>query len=668
MPIKYKRPQQQVIDPYRFDPLPVERPSAIYYRQSTDAQIGNINTTLQTVDMFEHLVRQGWARDSILMIDMDAGFSGAKKISERPGMSRLMDLIETGQISLVAAQEVDRFFRDVTQIQTNLFIDACKRNNVRVLTPRMIYDFNHPMMGAYNVKIFREEAQHAADFLEYHIKGRLHKSREFLHAQGQWAGRQIIVGYMVDLRSKLPDGQVNLNHRQYVPFPPCADAVRGYFELFKRLNRNLQKTWEHIEQHGPFLPEAEEMKRLTPEGFRTEMRVDYRSHVTGRLMPSMTNLDKLLTNVVYAGHWVHQGAIARFYNHEALVSEDLFLFAFNALSPHDFYGNSNPSYNPYRPYTRHDKAERTEPPPTYGGLVFTNDIPDFPRRRMHTHWNSHNKTYQYAARDRRSKLLFSVKASRMDSSLDTLLLERLKATIIDEQAWQRALESTQQSGTSEVRRIESDIRGAERAKAAILENLKILHHPEMVHNLEASYAANEREVQRLRLELAELQNGHRQRDVLQDARPVLDRVITHWQAVPSANKRELFEALARHALITRLDEVRRELTVYWRDDTTSSIIFRWGDFRQHWTQAERELLRDMVESARPQWEILKAFPHWNWHTITCRYIQHFTTDRRFKPYYQGEKKYPYRCTWSDTDEYKAEQQALNLTTSHTSPP
>ncbi|MDK3159375.1 recombinase family protein [Kamptonema cortianum] len=250
----YKRPEQTLVDPYRFEPLPVDRPCAIYYRQSTDAQISNINTTLQTVDMFEHLVRQSWMRDSIEMIDMDAGVSGTIKLADRKGMARLMALIKSGEISLVAAQEGDRFFRDVTQIQTNLFIDACKRNNVRVMTPRMVYDFNHPMIGAYHMKIFREEAQHAADFLEYHIKGRLHKSRAYLHEQGLWARRAIITGYMVDMRPKLPDGNPNPNHRRYVPFAPCADAIRVYFELFKRFNRNMQKTWEYVEQHGPFLP------------------------------------------------------------------------------------------------------------------------------------------------------------------------------------------------------------------------------------------------------------------------------------------------------------------------------------------------------------------------------------------------------------------------------
>jgi DNA invertase Pin-like site-specific DNA recombinase len=170
MPRKLKRPDKNPIDPYKVQPLPFDRPVAVYYRQSSDAQIGNISTTLQTVDMVEHLIQQGWVRENVIMIDMDAGVSGTKKIKERPGMSMLYDLIERGEIGLVASQDVDRFFRDVTQIETNIFIDACRRNNVRVMTPRIVYDFAHPTQGRYFMQQFRDESQRAADYLEYHIK------------------------------------------------------------------------------------------------------------------------------------------------------------------------------------------------------------------------------------------------------------------------------------------------------------------------------------------------------------------------------------------------------------------------------------------------------------------------------------------------------------------
>lgn len=175
--------------------------------------------------MVEHLIQQGWVRENIIMIDMDAGVSGTKKIKDRPGMSMLYDLIERGKIGLVASQDVDRFFRDVTQIETNIFIDACRRNNVRVMTPRMVYDFTHPTQGRYFMQQFRDESQRAADYLEYHIKGRLLKSRYYLTERGLWAGRMIVPGFMVDMRERLPTGERNPNHRKYVRFDPYADII-----------------------------------------------------------------------------------------------------------------------------------------------------------------------------------------------------------------------------------------------------------------------------------------------------------------------------------------------------------------------------------------------------------------------------------------------------------
>jgi hypothetical protein len=44
-----KRPEQPIA-PYKLQPLPVGRPTAVYYRRSSEGQIGNISTTLQTVE------------------------------------------------------------------------------------------------------------------------------------------------------------------------------------------------------------------------------------------------------------------------------------------------------------------------------------------------------------------------------------------------------------------------------------------------------------------------------------------------------------------------------------------------------------------------------------------------------------------------------------------
>ena len=65
--------------------LPTDHPVAVYYRQSTEAQVGNVSTTIQTVDMVAYLKQRGWAESRVIMIDMDHGVSGTKKIDDAKG-------------------------------------------------------------------------------------------------------------------------------------------------------------------------------------------------------------------------------------------------------------------------------------------------------------------------------------------------------------------------------------------------------------------------------------------------------------------------------------------------------------------------------------------------------------------------------------------------------
>jgi DNA invertase Pin-like site-specific DNA recombinase len=105
--------------------LPFDHSIAVYYRQSSMSQVGNISTAMQQIDLPKYVQSLGWSSDSILLIDEDEGISGAKRIDERKGMRRLYDLIITDKIGAIAVQAEDRLFRDETQIQVNVFIDAC---------------------------------------------------------------------------------------------------------------------------------------------------------------------------------------------------------------------------------------------------------------------------------------------------------------------------------------------------------------------------------------------------------------------------------------------------------------------------------------------------------------------------------------------------------------
>jgi polyhydroxyalkanoate synthesis regulator phasin len=215
--------------------------------------------------------------------------------------------------------------------------------------------------------------------------------------------------------------------------------------------------------------------------------------------------------------------MVRKHNHEAIVPLDVFMYAFNKLSSVDFNGDPNPDYQPYRSLTRHDKADRRIEPPTYTGVVFSPEIPNEPLRRMTTNYDAEGPAYYYYLTNGYKRTYMTLASEPVDSAVDRMLLERLEATTLDEEVWQRALESTHQSSHVDVRRIENAIQAAQHAQSGIVENLKVVALPELVRQLEARYAAHEQDIERLRRELAELQHSNHHQQVLLEARPVLER-------------------------------------------------------------------------------------------------------------------------------------------------
>ncbi len=654
MPRTLKRPEQPV-DPYLHQPLPVDRPAAIYYRQSSERQVGNISTTLQTVDMIDRVLNQGWLRENVYMIDMDAGVSGSKKIRERKGMSMLFDMIESGQVGLVAAQDIDRFFRDITMIETNIFIDVCKRNNVQVMTPHTVYDFAHPIMGQSHVKMFREEAQRAADYLEYQIRGRLVKARHRRSASGMWTGRKILPGFMMDGRSHLPNGALNPDYRKYKRFDLYATVVTRYFEIFREQGGNFSATWLKIDKEGPYFPDLPEGAVET--GFQVTEHLERRSIFTGGLTPSQDGLRNMLVNVAYIGHWIHKGSIAQFNNHEAIIDLDLFMYAFNKISPVDFYGDPNPDYIPYRPWIRHNKEDREEAPPTYAYLAYSDDLPERPHQRLTCSWGTDAKHYKYQLSEYpyRSNV-WNIKASIVDGLVDEMLLERLQATTIDEELWQAALAGLETVDQADVRRVEASIRQAEATKDNIIASLGLLTNPDMVKRAQARYEGTEHELDMLRADLKRIQSNERKSRSLADARPVLQAITTRWRDVTGDEKRHLFEQFAQYIKISKITRHTKRIIVHWRDGSTSERSTTHKSTGYFWDDEDLTKLHDMLENNVDQWEILRAFPDYTWRSLQERYAYKFGNGR-YPENYTGKRPYNRYARWCDTTEYQAEQSA-----------
>ena len=340
-----------------------QMPVAVYYRQSTAAQVGNISTTIQTIDMVDELERRGWQRDKIILIDDDEGVSGMKRIDEREGMSYLFELIAERKIGAVACQDEDRLFRDMTQIQVNIFIDTCRKANVKVITPYITYDFAHPLHGEFHARQFRFKCDMAAEYLKSYVLGRLAPARQRLLREGKWAGARMPVGFMVDIRKsclmapRTPTG-ANMFPLSLMP-KSFANTIKSFWKV---AGPSAESCARYASGHQ--LPDCQ-----PPEGFKISYQLKNRG---GAYYVNRGSFILLLTNPAYIGHWCYKGMVVRWNNHEPIVDVETFMRAFNYLSQYTLTGEENPNYQPSYPHARPDlDAKRQVDGPLLPGLIYT---------------------------------------------------------------------------------------------------------------------------------------------------------------------------------------------------------------------------------------------------------------------------------------------------------
>ena len=636
--------------------LPTDEPIAIYYRQSTEGQIGNVSTTLQTVDMVQYLQSRGWDEDDILMIDMDEGVSGAKKIDERQGMSHLFELITNNKIKAVACQDEDRLFRDVTQIQVNIFIEACKQHQVLVLTPSMVYDFAHPQMGMHHARQFRFKSEMAAEYIEAYIRGRLIKSKEYLLRRGRWAGPPMPTGYMADMRKELPSGEPNINWRKFTPCEPFAEVMREYFNIFIRCGRNILKTVHYIEEHGPYFPNPNEYQ--PPDGHR----VVYRLRPTnGRWYPNRcATLRLMFTNAMYLGHWMFDGQIVIWNNHPPLIEEGIFMTAFNTLSRVTFSGDPNPDYQPLKIQSRPSKDQlRTRERPLCIGLIVSEENGDW--RPVGSRWRSEFQYYLYmfASKEPGCKHIWSKMADFIDDVISKLLLDKLSATF-DYDEWEKSIEKFINEDEQQTRVQQAQLDQLESVMNNLVNSLATLTNETLIQAAEKQYEAAEAEYKRLEAQLA-LEVSHQAYiEQVKELTSSYSRVLENWTTMSTDEKRIILRTFVSRIEAVPLPEHGLQLGIYWNDNSYDEIrLPRQSSTVTHWFPDEVEQLLDMINRQESQVAIAQTFPHRNWGMIRNKYYN--VTGKRLKispqpiRYHERYDDYVYRVEQLGKDASQGEK-------------
>jgi len=620
---KYKPQRGDVSSPVQPGMLPTDRPIAVYYRQSSMKQVGNISTDMQQIDLPRYVISLGWDQHDIVLIDKDEGVSGAKSIDEREGMSRLFDLILTRKIGAVAVQAEDRLFRDETQIQVNVFIDACVKNDVRVLTPYFKYNFADKHEGPYHRLLFRMRAEQAADFLNSYVRGRLYAAKERMLRQGMWMGGNINLGYMVDDRKMLSSGIPNPNWRKYQPFEPCAQVVIKIFETFVMLGGNQRGTLRYLHDNGPHFPDFDnpDLLREVPPGFISAkpMRMLKRG---GIYMVGSVSLQNMLTNAVYLGHWVFKDRVVQWDNHPAIIPEDLFYQAFNYISPYTLDGTPNEDYTP-RLGRRHStkKKKRDAYEPIYLGLVGSYHESNW--RGATASWTTGMQAYAYTVNyldtADNQQHLWSRRSDYFDRIINEMLFAKLKATF-DHEVWEEVLISAGDDFDKEQRMLQHQLGAVEQKMSTLLDNFSYVQSQTLAQALERQFADHEQEKERLERKLHDLQQRIDQQESLIALAQQAENVLQNWDQMPLIEKRAVAQVFIERIVVTQTDKYRvADVEIRWRDESVDEFVLPWS--AKSWTlwlPAEVETLRKLIEQKATQEEISAALPNRNWRAIRIK--------------------------------------------------
>lgn len=640
---KQFRALQETNTPVSYDTaLPTGLPIAIYYRQSTDAQIGNISTTLQTVDMVKYLKQQGWAEDNIILIDMDGGVSGTKKIDERPGMSELFRLITTGQVAAVCCQDEDRLFRDVTQIQVNVFIEACRSKHVLVITPGMVYNFHHELTGSFHARQFRFKCEMAAEYINSFIKGKLHRARSSLAMNGQWSGAAIPAGYMIDTRKTLPDGSRNPDYKKYAVFEPYAMVIREYFRLYMQYSGNIAQTLRHIHRYGPYYPDPATC--LPPEGFRVQYS-RLLPNKFGRCPSAVPSLINTYTNPVYIGHWVINNMVVKWNNHPPIVDEAAFYFAFNRHSSFNLDGSENTEHQNIRFNERPSlDEERPEDRPLLAGLVFSEV--DGKEKLVGTHWNSvdgQGRYFYYLVKaDGFSTPIWQKSAEYFDATVVDLLLTKLRNTF-DFAKWEADVDVSMQEVEADLNLKKAQLTQLGTVMENLVTSLASLTTPQLIAAIEKKYQDAEVEHHRLNQEVAALTAHIADVENIKRIRETYQTVVDDWEGSSRYMQREIAHSFIAKVVANKIPGPNKlHLTVHWRDKSNSKVeLQRMTTGGTMWLPQDVTRLIELVDSGASKVEIAKAFPDIPWKNIYFKYhaVTRKSLDFKEKPTIKKDETY-----------------------------
>lgn len=118
--------------------FPKEADGLIYVRQSSIVQLHkNIYSFEMQTDKFLEYFRNMGCTGNITIIDDDEAMSGTLDIYARPGMTKVVKMIEENKVGWIGTVHVNRLTRDPWLITLAVLMKKCYEHHVWIATPHM---------------------------------------------------------------------------------------------------------------------------------------------------------------------------------------------------------------------------------------------------------------------------------------------------------------------------------------------------------------------------------------------------------------------------------------------------------------------------------------------------------------------------------------------------
>jgi hypothetical protein len=583
--------------------LQIDKDVEIRVRQSTEDQVGNNSTEIQLEDIKKAIIEAGWKENQIYVNDIDNGQSGRiKLLTDLPGLTRIANRVESGEIGTIFASNVSRFFRAEWQRPSADLADLCRANNVQIVVfePSLeIFNFSRDddidrFMRATSLSAKENRLRIAAT-----VNGRRKQAQK-----GLWFGQSMSAGYMVDTRKKI--GSItNEMYHVLVPVKEIQAVIIVYFELALQYSGDIRAIVTHIEKYGPLYPNFDDLEKKYP-GYKLVL-----PHNLKLNRPSVSSLRSIYTDVRLIGRTVYKNSVVEVApRYEALVPEGLFYSVFRMFSSTMPDGSPNPEYKPRTVHKRSSLDQtRKEQRPTYEGLVVM--LVGSKYKPVKSRFISNANRWNYKSLKpndwtRRADLLDSVIDDALDHRLRSIfdatwVLDRLeskklrKEQMIDDLRSQIQRTEDEQFDWNDIKIKSSRQRVIDKAEIKIDElegNLDDLQDElTKAHNLVSSFD-----------------------DSTQILRDQPEKLLCYWKNASKKVRRIVADVL------TKRIEVYREMP---SGELTLKIVWRGGEVTEHviakgrggWTRRDEEILCKMVNHGRSQIEIAREFPTRKWSSI-----------------------------------------------------